>query len=184
MAEEEREKAERKPASALLRNGRIQAETSGNPQIAALVSRGYGEVKSRGCVEFTPWEALHLVREGLLEVEEPSKGKLSFEELFERLSKADEALWSKYLVYRDLRGRGYMVKPGFGGGFHFRVYERGAYGKQPSRYLILTVCEGKPVRLAELRRALETAQKAKKEIVLAVIERRGEVVYYSLSSFR
>ncbi|RLI04426.1 tRNA-intron lyase [Candidatus Bathyarchaeota archaeon] len=122
--------------------------------------------------------------EGWLEVlEEKSGKKLSVEELLNVFSQKDKTVWSKYLVYRDLRARGYVVKPGFGGGVDFRVYERGTYGKEAAKFLICNVFEGEPVSIKNLADILKIAGNMKKEVIIGVIERRGEVVYYSLSKF-
>ncbi|UCD73094.1 MAG: tRNA-intron lyase, partial [Candidatus Bathyarchaeota archaeon] len=87
----------------------------------------------------------------------------------------------KYLIYRDLKSRGYVVRGGFGWGVDFRVYERGKYGEVTARYLILSMREGKPISLEDLIRVLRQSQTLKKELVLAVMNRRGEIVYYSIS---
>ncbi len=87
----------------------------------------------------------------------------------------------KYLIYRDLRSRGYVVREGFGLGIDFRVYERGEYGKATADYLILGIQEGKPTSVEELARVLKHVQSLKKELVLAVVNRRGEIVHYTLS---
>ncbi|MFQ5999828.1 MAG: tRNA-intron lyase, partial [Candidatus Bathyarchaeia archaeon] len=61
------------------------------------------------------------------------------------------------------------------------VYGRGEYGKETAKYLIFGIQEGQPVSMEELARALRYVQSLKKKMVLAVINRRGEIVYYSLS---
>jgi tRNA-intron endonuclease len=93
----------------------------------------------------------------------------------------DENAWVHYLVYRDLRSRGYVVREGFGAAIDFRIYERGAYGKDTASYLILSTQEGKPVPIEDLTGALQQCQSQKKEMILAVMNRRGEIVYYSVS---
>jgi tRNA-intron endonuclease len=89
--------------------------------------------------------------------------------------------WVNYLVYRDLRSRGYVVREGFGAGTEFRVYERGAYGKDSASYMVLGTQEGKPLGIDNLADVLAQCQSQKKELVLAVMNRRGEIVYYSVS---
>lgn len=49
---------------------------------------------------------------------------LSFEELYEYARNVEERLCLKYLVYKDLRTRGYIVKTGLKYGADFRLYER------------------------------------------------------------
>jgi tRNA-intron endonuclease len=74
-----------------------------------------------------------------------------------------------------------VVREGFGSGVDFRVYERGEYNKDTAKYLILSIQEGKPISLEDLINALKQSQSLKKELVLAVMNRRGEIVYYSVS---
>ncbi len=74
-----------------------------------------------------------------------------------------------------------MAREGFGGGIDFRVYERGAYGKDTAPYLVLSIQEGKPLGINQMADALRQCQSQKKEMVLAVMNRRGEIVYYSVS---
>jgi len=182
-AEGGKEKAELPKAR--FARGKIFLDLKGSPQAEALTARGYGKKTGRKRrFELAPWEALHLLSEKAVEVIDEATGEtLSFNKLLTLLSSRDETLWSKYLVFRDLRSRGYMVKPGFSGELPFRVYERGAYGKESSKFLVLILREGEPVQLGKIEKALQTAKNAKKEVILGLVERRGEVVYYSLSQF-
>jgi len=47
--------------------------------------------------------------------------------------------------------------------------------------LVLSTQEGKPLGIDELADALQQCQSQKKELILAVMNRRGEIVYYSVS---
>jgi len=66
-------------------------------------------------------------------------------------------------------------------GVDFRVYERGDYGEETAKHLILSVQEGKPIHLEGLTQVLRQSQSLKKQLILAVMNRRGEIVYYSVS---
>jgi tRNA-intron endonuclease len=145
-----------------------------------LSSSGYGVSEGKEFL-LTFFEALYLVDKRMLEVEDEKGGKESFQGLLRRYESADENAWVKYLAYRDLRSRGYVVREGFGSGVDFRVYERGEYSKDTAKYLILSIQEGKPISLEDLTNALKQCQSLKKELILAVMNRRGEVVYYSIS---
>jgi tRNA-intron endonuclease len=91
---------------------------------------------------------------------------------------------TKFLVYRDLRSRGYVAKEGFGFGNDFRVYERGEYEKKPAKYVIFGINEGTNITARSFSQAIEQIEKMGKEAVVAVIERRGEVIYYKASKMR
>jgi tRNA-intron endonuclease len=145
-----------------------------------LSTRGYGTPEDDGLL-LTFYEALYLLDKGILEVEEKKGRKADFQRLLQCFEDVDKNAWPMYLAYRDLRSRGYVVREGFGLGVDFRVYERGDYGKDTAKYLILSIQEGKPISLEDLAKALQQCQSLKKELVLAVMNRRGEVVYYSVS---
>jgi len=149
--------------------------------IEGLSSRGYG-VSENGKLTLALYEALFLLGKRVIEVKDEETGEeVSFQTLLKRFQSVDENAWVRYLIYRDLRSRGYVAREGFGLGIDFRVYERGEYGKKTAKYLILGIQEGQPVSVGELARALRYVQSLKKSLVLAVINRRGEIVYYSLS---
>jgi tRNA-intron endonuclease len=150
------------------------------PDIDELSSRGYG-VRENGELLLGFYEGLYLAEKGVLEVEGKTGGKEDFQSLLHCYEKVDDEAWIKYLAYRDLRSRGYVVREGFGLGVDFRVYERGEYSKDTAKYLILSIQEGKPTSLQDLTTALRQSHSLKKELVLAVMNRRGEVVYYSVS---
>lgn len=146
-----------------------------------LTSRGYGTLENEKLV-LNFYEALFLESKGMLEVIKRKSSKaLDFQELLHRFELVDGSVWVKYLIYRDLRSRGYVVREGFGLGIDFRVYERGEYGKATATSLILGIQEGKPVSVKELAHVLKHVQSLKKKLVLAVVNRRGEIVYYTLS---
>jgi tRNA-intron endonuclease len=148
--------------------------------IDALSQRGYGTVEGE-TFTLTFYEALYLSEKGMLEVKDEKGENASFQDLLKVYEKVDENAWINYLVYRDLRSRGYVVREGFGAGIDFRIYERGGYGKDTASYLILSTQDGKPMPIEDMRSALERSQKQKKELILAVMNRRGEIVYYSVS---
>lgn len=146
-----------------------------------LLLKGYGKKVKEG-VKLNFYEGLYLLSRGTIEVWDEINGeKITFEELLEKSRKYDEDSWVKYLIYRDLRSRGYVVREGFGLGIDFRVYERGKYGKEAADHLIYGIKEGRPILIRDLSKALNYVQNLKKKLILAVLNRRGEVVYYSLS---
>jgi len=177
--EEKNRGSEPRLTKALLRENNTVVASSEN--VEELASRGYGTSEDNNLI-LSLCEALFLVSKGVIAVEdEKTGGAISFELLLKRYRSLDPNAWVKYLIYRDLRSRGYVTREGFGLGIDFRVYERGEYGTATAKYLIFGVQEGQLVSLEELARTLKYVHGLKKRLVLAVLNRRGEVVYYSLS---
>ena len=155
-------------------------KVSKKQSVDELSSRGYG-VTEDDTFLLAFYEALYLVDKGFLEVKDEKGVKVDFQGLLQLYEGVDEDAWAKYLTYRDLRSRGYVVREGFGLGVDFRVYERGEYSKDTAKYLVFSVQEGQPISLEDLTRFMVQCQRLKKELVLTVINRRGEIVYYSVS---
>jgi tRNA-intron endonuclease len=158
----------------LWRNG-VKIEDEG--VIGEVLDRGYGEKKGK-VLFLKPYEAMYLLDMGKLKIYGKKGEEIGRGDLVLRLKKWDKRGWTKYLIYRDLRSKGYVVKEGFGGGLDFRVYARGEYKKKPARYLIISLNEGGQMRVEFLKRLVDKAIYMGKEPILAVVDRRGEVVYY------
>jgi tRNA-intron endonuclease len=149
--------------------------------IKELTSRGYGTSKNKKLF-LTFCETLFLVGKELIVVKDKETCKIiNFQQLLRRYQMMDENAWAKYLIYRDLRSRGYVAREGFGLGIDFRLYKRGEYGTATAKNLVLGIQEGQPISMEDLIRALKNSNSLKKQLILAVLNRRGEVVYYSLS---
>ena len=74
-----------------------------------------------------------------------------FEGLLTYFTQFDNRLWQKYIIYMDLRKRGYIVRAGYGEGIDFRVYKRGAdFEKDSAKFLIYPIFEGYPIDLKDL----------------------------------
>ncbi|HET7644310.1 MAG TPA: hypothetical protein VFK40_12435 [Nitrososphaeraceae archaeon] len=107
--------------------------------------------------------------------------QFDFSRFLEKLLKVNDSIFTKFLIYRDLRTRGYVAKEGFGFGNDFRVYERGEYLKKPAKYVIFAINEGISIKTKLLYQNITSIEKMGKEAIIAVIERRGEIIYYKIA---
>lgn len=147
-----------------------------------LAKKGYGE--SEGNQYFLRfYEALYLLHLNKITITN-KKNAIDFDELVDVSLKQDQEAWTRFLVYRDLRSRGYVAKEGFGFGVDFRVYERGEHGNKSAKYVVFGINEGTEMSVEKLNDAVEQISRMGKEAVIAVIERRGEVIYYKVSKMR
>ncbi len=134
-------------------------------------------------------EAVYLVEKGKLKVssKEDKKKKLSFEDLMKVGSEKVNEFHSQYIVYRDLRERGYLVKTGYKFGCHFRVYERGVKLKrgpkamhEHTKFVMHCVAEESAFSLPEMSRAVRLAHNIRATMVWAVVDRESDVTYYTI----
>lgn len=164
---------------AKLENGKVRLPRQQG--LEELAQRGYGVYQEDGSLLLSPCEALYLLERKRIKV--VNEEKLDFQSLLSRLaSQRGQGLWAKYMIYRDLRRRGYVVREGVGLGLDFRVYEKGEYGKKPAKYLVYGILEGLPIPIKKITQLLSHTQSLKKRLILAVVDRRGEIVYYTVST--
>lgn len=144
-----------------------------------LRSKGYGE-KIKDIYILESYEALFLLYYNRL-VLKKQKSILDFSTFLQTLLKIDLSIFTKFLIFRDLRTRGYIPKEGFGFGNDFRVYERGEYSRKAAKYVIFGINEGLSVKANILFENIRSIEKMGKEAIIAVIERRGEIIYYKVN---
>jgi len=148
-----------------------------------LEESGYG-TRERDELLLRDYEALYLIYANKLVLEGGASGQVSFERFAELAQRRTGDSWTKFLIYRDLRSRGYIVREGFGFGTDLRVYERGDYPKKPAKYVVFALDEGIEKGMGDLQQSVKEMAKMGKEAIIAVIERRGEVIYYKVSRAR
>jgi tRNA-intron endonuclease len=146
-----------------------------------LRNKGFGDKEDDEYLLET-YEALYLLYLNKLVI---TNGSIdNFGSLLKHVLKYDKEIVTRFLVYRDLRSRGYVVKEGFGFGVDFRVYERGEYEKKRAKYVVFCINEGINVKLGEVSKHVREIETMGKNAIAAVVERRGEVIYYKLTNMK
>ena len=151
-----------------------------NPKMQnILTERGFGELENENLI-LDSFETLYLLYNNKLELKKVNK-VIVFDELMQKFIQKKDDILIRFLLYRDLRTKGYVVKDGFGFGSDFRVYERGNYGLKDAKFLIFAFDEGTQQKIGNLYKNIDEITKMGKEPIIAVIERRGEVIYYKIN---
>jgi len=144
-----------------------------------LRNKGFGEVFNKEYL-LNSLESLYLLQNNKIKIC-GNKTEYDFSTFLKTLIKKDKKILTKYLIFRDLRSKGYVVKEGFGFGSDFRIYERGEYNKKTSKYVSVGLNEGTNIKAMEFAEVIEQVENMGKSVVIAVVERRGEVIYYKTS---
>ncbi len=132
---------------------------------------GYGRPEKEG-IRLAPQEALYLLHRQKLEI--PG---YTFDTLLAEYAQERNFLRS-FLVYRDLRERGYVVQTG---PHDFRVFRRGEKpGNGESLYSLRVLSERDPVRFATLIEEMTASKNMRKQYVLAVVDDEDELTYYEI----
>ena len=86
-----------------------------------LNQKGYGEI-DKSKLLLKSFESLYLLFTDRLTIFKGKKN-VDFDSYLQICKKQDKDILTKFLVYRDLRNRGYTVKDGLGFGSDFTVYD-------------------------------------------------------------
>jgi tRNA-intron endonuclease, archaea type len=137
----------------------------------------YGNLTPEG-LQLTLIEALYLREKDKITVSSDGK-PLSVNDLYELIRK--KGLFSHYLVFKDLKNRGYVIKTGFKYGSEFRLYERGTSpGESHSNYLIKVASEEDHIPLSDLSSYVRVAHGVNKFLLLAVVDQENDITYYNV----
>src|SRR3989338_1161099 len=94
-----------------------------------LIQRGFGELTERKLV-LDLFESLFLMEKDKLAIQRLNGKDVDDKTLLKLGLKLDKQFYSKFLVFRDLRSKGFVVRTGLKFGFDFRVYPK---GKKPGQ---------------------------------------------------
>ncbi|MEM0449778.1 MAG: tRNA-intron lyase [Methanomassiliicoccales archaeon] len=164
--------------------GLLQGDTviiTNQSEASQVYNRGYyGYPMKGGGLELDLLEAVYLVESDRLVVELEGK-PLTVEELIRIASRHVDGFSTLYIVYRDLRQRGYIVKS-YEGDFDFRVYPRGGTpSTATTKYWVQAVSERSACVVRALFEQAESSESTRKELLLAVVDEEGDLTYYKAS---
>ena len=122
-------------------------------------------------------ESAYLIYVKKIKVESEGS-ELDFKQFFIRASNIIKNFELFYIVYKDLRERGYYIQPSVTG---FRVYPRGGHpGKTPAEFFVLVTSERIPLPLSNLVNHLDTSENLKKRLVLAIVDEESDITFYEV----
>ena len=139
----------------------------------------YGVPQPGGVLKLDLMEAIYLAESERLEVVSGNKS-YSSAELLTLGHRKSEGFEIRYLVYRELRQRGYIVKLGQPP-LDFRVFPRGGSpNKTPSKWWVAAISERSTFDLGNLLENLDRTNDVRKKLLLAVVDEESDVTYYEV----
>ena len=137
----------------------------------------YGNMSEEG-LQLSLIEALYLAEKERITV--LKNGKIvSVDEMYQIIRKGD--LFSNYIVFRDLRNRGYIVKTGFKYGSEFRLYERGkSPGDGHSDFLVKVASQDYEIKISDFSSYVRVAHGVNKKLLFAVVDEENDITYYNV----
>ncbi len=150
---------------------------------ASLRAAHYGRPAGKA-LQLSLLEAVFLEEEGLLELQAARTGQpVSHAALFRKARQSQPDFDLRLRAYRDLRRRGLVVRTGFKYGTHFRLYDSDPETSH-ARYLLHAVPKGYTSTWPEMSRAVRLAHGVRKEMLLARVASKDDIVYMRLGRSR
>lgn len=158
-----------------------KAITTDNELKSQLVQKGFGEKQETGELILDLKEALYLLEKKKITIAGKEGKNIPEKELLKHSEKKEARFYTKYIVYRDLRNMGYVVKTGFKFGFDFRVYPKGKKpGEAHTQWVVNAVTQDNRISMPELSRMVRLSGNIKTVMLQAVVDSENDINYYSI----
>ncbi len=153
---------------------KIQA---GKEAINEIYNMGYYGRPRGNTLELTLIEAAYLLYRKKIDIELDGH-RLEFADFIKIASMRQPYFELKYIVYKDLRERGFYVQPSV---IDFRVYPRGGHpGKTPAKSFVYVRSERIPMPLRDLMKSLNSASNVRKQMILAIVDEESDITFYEI----
>ncbi len=137
----------------------------------------YGEVKDNK-IQYSLVEGLYLLEKERINILDGKK-KISFDDFVKKIAKKEPNFWVRYVAYRDMRNRGYIVKTALKFGADFRVYDRGIKpGEDHAKWIMYPVKETDSLTWYTFSAKNRVAHSTRKRLLLAVVDDEGDCTFY------
>lgn len=167
------------PFTTVLLNRKVVLPT--RSEADSLHSDGYGYWNDENLLVLDESEVLYNVeRQKIVVIDEEKNQRLSFQDLLNLFNEKNPDTLTQFIVFKDIRTRGFVIRRDPSRSY-FLVWERGMYRNNPPSYRIMIIKEGVPRIANDFLGVVEEAKVESLEVKLAVIDRRGEIIYYGLS---
>lgn len=160
--------------------GRLQKDrvlVADEKEANTLYNKGaFGVPQSGGALVLDLVEALYLMENNRLDIAGQTTG-----DVLKLGSDLEDEFEIRYVVYRDLRGRSFVVKPS--NVLDYNVYERGALpGRAKSTHLVRCASERGALDVTAALDEVERAKKQGKILLMALVDEEGDLTYYEATS--
>jgi len=155
----------------------IKIEEGSKRPIALHEKSKFGKIEA-DFLHLSLIEACYLQEKGRLNIYEDDV-KCSVGYLIDLIKEQD--LYAKYIVYRDLKDRGFVIKTGFKYGSEFRLYNRGGGpGQGHSDYLVKIIFETYDINALDFASYVRVSHGVNKKLLLAIVDEDFDITYYNV----
>jgi tRNA-intron endonuclease len=155
--------------------------TSNSTEAKSLFAKSRFGEKYEDKIIYSPFEALFLLKQEHLTILDYRNKNISQKEFIKKTSKKDKNFEAKYIVFEDLRKKGYIVKTALKFGAEFRVYDKGSkITKDHSRWICFPVTESEKMTWHNFVAKNRVAHSTKKNLLIAVVDDENQISYFEI----
>lgn len=148
-------------------------------------SAGYGIILEDGVVQLSLSEALYLYDKKKIMLYDGRNKIIDKQKFIKKASKLESKFWVRYIVFKDMRNRGYIIKTALKFGADFRVYDRGVKpGEDHARWIVYPVHEGEKFTWFDFAAKNRVAHSTKKRLMMGVVDDENDVTYWEAKWIR
>lgn len=163
-------------------NGKLKENTliirkKENPNWRVLWGKGIGENEEKS-LKLEPVEALYLLFHEKIQIS-TNEREITEKHIIEKFTREREDIWKKFLLYNDMKRRGYnlTIKER-----RIQIYERGESppSSEPISVLI-PIPALTPITLKTLVREVKEIQDKDLDLILGIVDRDGTITHYKVN---
>jgi len=167
-----------KKVNAFLLGRVVTAENKAEAKELYTKSR-FGEIKDNK-IQYSLVEALYLIEKKKLVIKEDKKA-IKQDDFIKTAVKLEKGFWTKYVVFRDMRNRGYILKTALKFGADYRVYDRGIKpGEDHAKWILFPVSETKSFTWYTFSAMNRVAHSTRKNLLVGIVDSENDVTYYEI----
>lgn len=143
-------------------------------------SQNFGE-KVADKVFYMLEEAFYLFKKNKAIIKEINGRQIDKDNLMKKLNKTQKDFLTRYIVYEELKNKGYRIKSGFKFGTDFRIYEKNKKKNKHSRWLCNCVNEREKYSWIDFSSKVRVSHSTRKKLLVAIIDQENKITFYESS---
>jgi tRNA-intron endonuclease, archaea type len=145
----------------------------------------FGELLDSGQVQLSIIESFYLIEKKRLDVVDGRNKVIELDKFLKKANKLVKNFWIRYLVFKDMRDRGYIVKTALKFGADFRIYDRGVKpGEDHAKWILYPVAESSGLTWHDFSSKNRVAHSTKKKLLIGIVDDECSCTYYQVGWIR
>lgn len=147
-----------------------------------LTQKGFGFRKGLE-IYLDLFECLYFLEKKKITIADENKKAISQKELEKKCNKEISDFSEKYLVFKELMNKGYVVKDGNIFGFDFRVYKKSKAGEHTHTEMVVDVFKNTKIYTKQIIKSERLATTINAKFVIALVDKEEKIQFLKIEKF-